>query len=531
MSTYPKKQNLFWVIVLLLAYSFDLLFWEKEIGVNFAIFTIICVLGGILLMFLNGCRPHPKSLWLIIPLLCFSLFTFLRREQLTVILAYVFVLFSLGTFAGTYQGGRWTQYSLLDYVPQFVNLFVSITLKPARYIAYLIKNTDNHQHPKLPIFAILRGILFATPIVACFSSLLASADPVFNKLMNMVFDLNIESIFTNIFRFLLVMFYAYVISGIFLHIFIESKNEYLARDHQNSDNLSLGFTESTIITGSVSALFLLFVIVQFRYFFGGETNIGVKGYSYSEYARRGFSELNLVAFFSLLLIIALNTLTRHKTETQRKIYSWLSIFMVALVIVILLSSYQRLGLAIEWHGYSRLRLYPRTYLVWLGALLCAITVLQASKKEQFFTFAIIVASMGFAFHLLLLNVDQAIVKHNVPRYLQGKNLNVAHLSSLSTDAIPALIKEFKNPNYPQELHEGVGAILLCYINSNTIKYDNYSLGDDWRSFNLSSWQAHTALKEIEPQLVDYQILKKLYPNVVRTPGNTKYECGTGLGDF
>ena len=526
MTTYPKKQNLLWIVILLLGWFFDYLFWEKEVGINFAIFTTASLLGGFFLLLADGYRPHPKSLWLLIPFFFFTVMTFLRREQLTVFLSYTFASFSLGVMASTYQGGRWIEYVLPDYLYKFLVLVIGVLQRPAELFFYNKKSKGEQAKSSL-VWSILRGLVLATPVVLCFGSLLASADLVFDKLY---FDAlgDLEDGFYQAIRVLL---YSVLLAGIFLYIFMKSKDEKLTGDGEPALKPFLGFTESAIVIGSVSVLFLAFVIIQFQYFFGGQSNIGVEGYTYSEYARRGFSELNLVAFFSILLIIGLNILTRHDEDRQRRIYSVLSILMVALVMVILASSYQRLGLAIDWHGYSRLRLYPRTFLIWIGILLLAVVALQATQKERYFTFAFVFASIGFAVSLSFVNVDQAIIEHNIPRYLQGKNLNVEHLSSLSTDAVPAIVEEFENLTYPLDLHEGIGAILLCYIHSGTIKYDDYLSGDDWRSFNLSSWQAHMALKEIEPQLAEYQILKKLYPKVVRTPGDIRYECGTGSGDF
>jgi len=50
-------------------------------------------------------------------------------------------------------------------------------------------------------------------------------------------------------------------------------------------------TESTIIFASLIVLFGAFVLVQVRYFFGGGANISAEGYTYAEYARRGFLSL------------------------------------------------------------------------------------------------------------------------------------------------------------------------------------------------------------------------------------------------
>ncbi len=90
----------------------------------------------------------------------------------------------------------------------------------------------------------------------------------------------------------------------------------------------LGYTEAMIVLGSVTILFLAFVVIQFQYFFGGQSNISIEGYTFSEYARRGFGELVAVAFFSLLLLLGLGAITRRETENQRRVFSMLGAGLV-----------------------------------------------------------------------------------------------------------------------------------------------------------------------------------------------------------
>ena len=73
----------------------------------------------------------------------------------------------------------------------------------------------------------------------------------------------------------------------------------------------LGFIEASVVLAGVVVLFAAFVLVQFRYFFGGAENIGIQGYTFAEYARRGYGELMAVAFLSLLLLLALGAVTRR----------------------------------------------------------------------------------------------------------------------------------------------------------------------------------------------------------------------------
>src|SRR5205823_3431807 len=70
--------------------------------------------------------------------------------------------------------------------------------------------------------------------------------------------------------------------------------------------VSIGRIELVVVLGALDALFLAFVLVQFRYFFGGANLVETSAtLTYSEYARRGFFELVYVAALVLptLLVI------------------------------------------------------------------------------------------------------------------------------------------------------------------------------------------------------------------------------------
>ncbi len=288
----------------------------------------------------------------------------------------------------------------------------------------------------------------------------------------------------------------------------------------------LGFTEAVIVLGAVVLLFTAFVAVQFQYFFGGQTNIGIEGYTFSEYARRGFSELAAVAFFSLLLLLGLSAIVKRQSSTQRWIFSGLGIGMVVLVGVILVSAFQRLLLYEAAFGFTRLRMYTHIFMIWLGALLGVVVLLEILRKERFFALAALLASIGFAATLVLLNVDAAIVHQNVARAPQGKGLDVPYLASLSPDSIPALVREFQDQSLPGMTRDGVGAVLVCHE-----EIDSRRAGD-WRSFTISRWQADRAMEQVQSKLDKYEVESTDWPVGIRTPANTGYQCylQSGSGD-
>ncbi|HUM71224.1 MAG TPA: DUF4173 domain-containing protein, partial [Chloroflexota bacterium] len=69
---------------------------------------------------------------------------------------------------------------------------------------------------------------------------------------------------------------------------------------------SLGYIETITLLVAVNLLFLVFVVIQFTYLFGGVAYLQVDNFSYAEYARRGFFELLLVVILSASLILGLN---------------------------------------------------------------------------------------------------------------------------------------------------------------------------------------------------------------------------------
>ena len=369
-----SNPNRLWLVAVALGWAFDFLFWKHAPGVNFAIYVVLCLAGGMyLLLGVEKTRPARDALWLLIPILFFAAVTFVRAEPLTAFLAHFLTLFLLGVFVITYLGERWIWYGLWDYVTSFLKLGGNMLVKPLTFSAEVRKESaERGDPPKRSAWPVVRGLIIALPIVAIFAALLSSADAVFEKgLHDFLYALSLDNLPELIFRLCYILVGAYLLAGVFLHAATQSKDETLLNGQKSVLGQFLGFTESAIVLGSVAILFVSFVVVQFQYFFGGQANIHIDGYTFSEYARRGFGELVAVAFFSLLLILGFGAVTRRETETQRKTFSALSVGIVALVLVMLVSAYRRLVLYETAYGFSELRAYTHVFMLWLALLLVA----------------------------------------------------------------------------------------------------------------------------------------------------------------
>jgi hypothetical protein len=519
-----SNPNRFWWTVIALGWFFDFLFWKKAPGINFSIYVALCLVAGLLLLRADG--QHPKrNTRLLLPLIAlFVILTFIRQEPMTLFLSVVMTLFLMGLFAISFLGGRWPAYSLLDYLKGFLNLLGSMIARPLGFSAEVRKEqVEGGERSASRVWPVVRGILIALPIVAIFAALLSSADLVFGQRLDDFIELfNLENLPEYIFRLVYILMGAYALAGVFLHAASQSKDEKLIGEEKPVVSTFLGFTEAAIVLGSVLVLFGTFVFVQFQYFFGGQTNIQVDGFTYSEYARRGFGELVTVAIFSLLLILSASSVTRRETEAQRRVFSGLGIGIVVLVVVMLISAFQRLVLYETAYGFSRLRAYTHVFMFWLALLLIAVVILEILHRERAFALAAIVASFGFILSLGIMNVDGFIVQHNVDRAVQGEEFDASYLAGLSTDAVPALARAYRTQTLPASVKEGVGAALACYSRN----HDENSL--PWQSFHFSRVRATQILNSLESDLQSYKGTAEDWSYLILAPSGAEYRCNTFL---
>jgi hypothetical protein len=532
-----ENPNKLWIVVIALGWALDFLFWQHEPGVNFAIFAALCVTAALYLLLSDGLRPNRANLILLLLLGFFAAVTFIRAEPMTVFLAFTFTMLSMTLLAMSYLGGRWTQYTIADYVTHALLLVASIIGRPITFGAEAKKaQVEGEIKPaKYNLWPVVRGLAIALPIVAIFAALLSSADVVFGQRLDDFVELfKLENLPEYIFRVIYILFVAYALAGVFLHAATESKDTKLTSDDKPFIPAFLGFVESAIVLGSVVALFAAFVVIQFQYFFGGHANINVSGYTYSEYAVKGFGELVTVAFFALFMLLALNAVTKRETERQRAVYSGLGVALVALLLVMLVSAYQRLGLYEAVYGFSRLRTYTHVVLYWIGALLIATIILEIAHKEKYFTFAMLVASFGFAISLPIVNVDAFIVRQNIAHQIssvssstnsssrveRSDDFDEQYLTQLSDDAVPALVAAFNDKTVANDLHGQVGASLAC------IRYDRekYEQELSWQSFHLARFNADRALASVDKKLDEYKMIEEEWTAAVVTPAGEEFQC-------
>ena len=521
-----KNRSTLWYSALVIGWGFDILYWKKPLGISFLIHLVLLMGALIFLSWKEGKLPSIKSLPLIGLILLFSFLGFTRAEPFTRILNHLLSLGFLGLFILSYQGGRWMEYNLSDYIVGAFRLFTNAIGLPFTLLTKDKKEQVEEESEKTRgagwkrIAPYLRGILLALPIVAVLAALLSEADPIFSAwLQDLIELLRLEKLPEYIFRLVMISIWTFLIAGLYLYAISKSQEEKLVGLDQPWPPRFLGSTETTIIMGAVNLLFFFFVSIQFKYFFGGDKNISLEGYTYSEYARRGFGELLAVAFFTLFIIMVLSSITKRENKKDRVVFSALTGAMTAFIGVILVSSLQRLALYEAVYGFTRLRTYSHLCVLWIGVLFLAILALEILGKHRYFTLATLTAVAGFVVTMNAVNVDSFITQKNIQRLsVEDAFLDTRYLNTLSDDAIPTLIELAEDSLLSEAEKQDIGAILACR------DYTLENRSEKWQGFLYPTFRAENSLKENSGLWVDIPIQEDEWGEMYTETQNGKFYC-------
>ncbi len=337
----------------------------------------------------------------------------------------------------------------------------------------------------------------AIPVLFIFLLLFSSADLIFQKYVSGLINIDIET--ETIFRSVLVLITTLVYIGAYSYSFREKENQISAQ--QNNKNHSVGRIENSILLGSVNVLFFIFILVQITYLFGGESNISAQGFTYAEYARRGFFELIAVAVISLLLLLAAEKYVVKKETGHMLGFKILSAALVIQVILIMASAFTRLSLYEEAYGFTTLRLYSHAFIIFLAIVFCLLLYkIYRDKREDAFAFRVFVSIALFLTAMNFLNPDAFIARRNIERFAATGKLDIYYLSRLSDDAIPDTIKVLGIPS--EDLRKSFARELYRRAQNSDSPYFS-----KWQSSNISRMRAKKILdskiREIEPYK-DYQ---------------------------
>ena len=500
LSAIPRTPLVLAGIALALGFAVEILFHGHPIGISFPIWAALGVVAILLASRKERVRPSAGALALIPLILFFAAVAAVRLEPMTVVLSMLATLLLFALMVRALLHGRIQRFGFIDLAFTWVSVPLESLLRPWPTLGVASRQVTGDRVARSRSFAVLRGLLLAFPIVVLFVALLATADLVFGDLVKDALAwIDLRRIAEYIGRGLVVLVSGIFFLGALITALRNREPRELIGEKEPILKPFVGAIETTVVLGSVVLIFAVFAAIQFRYFFGGEANIAATGYTYSEYARRGFGELVWAAFLSLSLIFVVAHWGRRTSEKHRWIFTALSSALVLLVGVALASALMRLLLYENAFGFTRLRTYTHVFIFWLAGLLIAFLALLYLRRLRAFAILVVGAALGFVATLSLMNVDGFIADRNLARFERTNDLDVAYLAELTPDALPATVRWLRanDTSVPSEL----AMQLACEAGMLSFEWKNQS----WQSWHLGRQRARNALADISGVLTGHYV--------------------------
>ena len=457
---------------LVLGLLFDWLFFGNIPGVSFGLY-VAAILGGLFALASYLKRPLPKTaLWLLLPIGFFAAMVAVRASEMLAVLNIFATLLLLLLVARVALRDELRAFNLLDYA--------RIPFLPFKFIAPLFRTLGDFFTPRSGATnraltgQIIRGVLLALPVLILLVTLLASADLVFQRYVTAAFSLNFDS--ETVGRIVLVSLVTLIFTGAYSYIF-RARTEAPAASSPVPASSAIGKVEMSILLGSVNTLFFLFILVQLAYLFGGTSNRSSQGFTYAEYARKGFFELLAVALVTFGMLWGADKYAAKSARGHSRKFKILSGILIAEVIMIMVSAFRRLYLYEQAFGFTELRLYSHVFVIFLAVIFVLLLIkILRNQLENHFALPAFIAAILFLVGMNLLNPDAFIARQNLDRFQQTGKLDASYIGSLSDDAHQEKLKT---------IDVASGAEKDKLIDS----LDRRTMPLDWQSWNLSRSQA------------------------------------------
>ena len=326
----------------------------------------------------------------------------------------------------------------------------------------------------------LGGLLLALVPLMVFGALFISADEVFATIVGDFVRIDLQSFASHV---MVIAGLSWLACGYLVGVSSGTRLEGIRR--LLPARPTLGIAQVATALGLVDLLFLIFVVVQFRYLFGGGAWVEVTpDLTYAEYARAGFFQLIAAVALAIPWLLATHALLSDSPRA-RTVYRGFAGVHLLLLLVIVASAIQRMLVYRTAYGLTEDRVVAIGVLGWLTAVLAWFGATVLSDRRDRFAFGGLVTAFGLVVVLQFINPAGLVARHNLDRAEELGGVDVEYLGSLGSDAVPLLLGRLDElPNEQQ-----------CVVASRLLERWGPEETPDWRSFNWSDRRALQAVKD------------------------------------
>lgn len=346
------------------------------------------------------------ELFCLTPIFCANVFV----NTLAAIFSFALIFYLAVSISGAALFGK---HFVLDALSGILaRPFMSFTHSPRAALG-LFRGSKDGKGSKNAVYVLL-GLLIAIPLTVVVFVLLVLSDGVFEGIMDNFFASLANISFS---LFWQILFAIPVGMYLFGSMFSAAKPAWSYSDEAPVYRFLPPPIAYTAVT-PICVFYLIYIITQLGYFtaaFGGGLP---DGYNYSEFARRGFFELCVIAVINLCVITLMQALVkRHEGDRRPKALRVYTVIISVFTLLLITSALSKMILYINELGMTQLRVYTSWFMILLAIIFVMIIVLQIKEfafwKVLFAAFTVMMGVLCFG------NVDGAIARYNVSAYQSG----------------------------------------------------------------------------------------------------------------
>ncbi len=341
----------------------------------------------------------------------------------------------------------------------------------------------------------LIGVALAIPVLIVVVPLLISSDEAFSGMALKLF----EDLGSGILKVIVAVVIApFLIS----YSFSLSKHETKLKEKSEFKGIENAVTISFLSV--ISLCYLLYLFSQLAYFFSAFSGFLPENYKFtvSEYARRGFFEMCIIAAINYLIIFICMSVSKKENGKICIALRILCTFIGFFTLIIISTALSKMILYISSFGMTELRITTSSFMLFLSITFIALISRIYIPKIPVLKVSLITASIVLSV-LGIVNVNNVIANYNYNAYMSKslKTIDVKTIYELNEEGIPYLIKLTEDKDFSVSLDAEKylkKAIHLDnyydfdYENGIVVKYEkNYS------PISQFSIARHRAFKELD----------------------------------
>ena len=342
---------------------------------------------------------------------------------------------------------------------KFSRFLLNILRAGAGYcFAFILAFTTLNDYSK-DLSALLRGVLISIPFIILFGGLFASADVNYQHMLENLIDFDPEWLLTHFAFILLFTWLALGVLALFFLMSADPRNTEL-----NPDEKSAPWSiEIIVVLCAINLIFMSYVYMQLGYLFGGiEYIFETENLTVADYTRRGFFESLIAAGLVLILLLSFDEFLEFNSPSVRKLFTALSLFQIALVLVVIFSAMQRINIYKISFGLTELRFYVYATLIWMIGTFIVLGFTLIKQKHHGKHFLLVSTLWAYAclFGVILINPHAHIAQVNIAHVQAGRDVDVGQYASAYTRPIKKL-----DARYLAQLSADATPVIIAHLES------------------------------------------------------------------